>query len=159
MKRFVLLFALILIIPAAAFAQNDHKQGQGEGDKQRPSFESFLRTKCDMVVHELGLSPKDSARFIPIYQELLREKSGLYRKYGGGRRISMAVERGEAVADSSLMRVILNHSQLQVEDAQLEHRYLIRLSGVLTPVQLYKLQRAEQKFRTNVVRRPKNNKN
>ena len=158
MKRLVLLFALILIIPTTAFAQNDRRPGDGEGDRQRPSFENYLRTKCDMVVHELGLSPKDSARFIPIYQELLRDKSALYNKYGGGRRITMAVDRGESVQDTTLMRIILNHSQLQVEDAQLEHRYLIRLSGVLTPVQIYKLQKAEQKFKTSVMRRPQNRK-
>jgi hypothetical protein len=66
----------------------------------------------------------------------------------------MAIERGEAVPDTALMRVIYNSSQLQVEDAQLEHRYLLRLSGVLTPVQLYNLQKAEQKFRMSIMRRP-----
>ena len=131
MKRLVLLFALILIIPTTAFAQNDRRPGDGEGDRQR---------------------------FIPIYQELLKDKSALYNKYGGGRRITMAVDRGESVQDTTLMRIILNHSQLQVEDAQLEHRYLIRLSGVLTPVQIYKLQKAEQKFKTSVMRRPQNRK-
>ncbi len=156
MRRLVLLFVLILIIPVSALAQNDPKSENGGNNGQRPSFEHFLRTKCDMVVHELGLSPKDSASFIPIYQELLKEKSELYKKYGGGHRVSMAVEHGETVPDTTLMRVIYNNAQLQVEDAKLEHRYLIRLSGVLTPVQLYRLQKAEQKFRTNVMRRPKN---
>jgi len=155
MKRFVLLFVLILIIPVAALAQNTNRRDGGE-NRERPSFESFMRTKCDMVVHELGLSQKDSSRFIPIYQELLKEKSELYKKYGGGRRIRMSVDRGESVPDTALMRVIYNSSQLQVEDAQLEHRYLLRLSGVLTPVQLYKLQKAEQKFRTSMMRRPQN---
>ncbi len=158
MRRLVLLFVLILIIPVTALAQNDQKPENRGNNGQRPSFENFLRTKCDMVVHELGLSQKDSARFIPIYQELLKEKSALYRKYGGGHRVSMAVERGESVPDTALMRVIFNNAQLQVEDAKLEHSYLIRLSGVLTPVQLYRLQKAEQKFRTNVMRRPKNHK-
>ena len=153
MKRLVLFLALVLIVSAAAMAQNN-RLGEGGERQERPSFESFMRTKCDMVVHELGLSSKDSARFIPIYQELLKEKSELYKKYGGGHRLRMAIERGEAVPDTALMRVIYNSSQLQVEDAQLEHRYLLRLSGVLTPVQLYNLQKAEQKFRMSIMRRP-----
>ncbi len=157
MKKSFLLLALLVIAPIIAFAQPNHRRGEGR-DAERPSFESFMRTKCDMVVHELGLSQKDSTRFIPIYQELLREKSELYRKYGGGHRIRMAIERGEAVADTALMRVIYNSAQLQVEDAQLEHRYLIRLSGVLTPTQLYNLQKAEQKFRANMMRRPQNHR-
>ena len=151
MKRLVLFFVLILIVPMAALAQNDRRNDGENG--QRPSFESFMRTKCDM---ELGLSQKDSSRFIPIYQELLKEKAELYKKYGGGRRIRMKVDMGESVPDTTLMRVIYNNSQLQVEDAQLEHRYLLRLSGVLTPMQLYKLQNAEQKFRTSIMRRPQN---
>jgi hypothetical protein len=154
MKRLVLFFVLILIVPMAALAQNDRRNDDANG--QRPSFESFMRTKCDMVVHELGLSQKDSSRFIPIYQELLKEKAELYKKYGGSRRIRMKVDMGESVSDTTLMRVIYNNSQLQVEDAQLEHRYLLRLSGVLTPMQLYKLQNAEQKFRTSIMRRPQN---
>lgn len=154
MKRLVFFLVLILIVPMAAMAQNNRRSGNDGGNSQRPTFESFMRTKCDMVVHELGLSPKDSSRFIPIYQELLREKSELYKKYGGGRRIRMQVDMGESVPDTTLMRVIYNNSQLQVEDAQLEHRYLLRLSGVLTPMQLYKLQNAEQKFRTSIMRRP-----
>ena len=154
MKRLVLFFVLILIVPMAALAQSDRRNDGENG--QRPSFESFMRTKCDMVVHELGLSQKDSSRFIPIYQELLKEKAELYKKYGGGRRIRMKVDMGESVPDTTLMRVIYNNSQLQVEDAQLEHRYLLRLSGVLTPMQLYKLQNAEQKFRTSIMRRPQN---
>jgi hypothetical protein len=154
MKRLVLFFVLILIVPMAALAQNDRRNDDANG--QRPSFESFMRTKCDMVVHELGLSQKDSSRFIPIYQELLKEKAELYKKYGGSRRIRMKVDMGESVPDTTLMRVIYNNSQLQVEDAQLEHRYLLRLSGVLTPMQLYKLQNAEQKFRTSIMRRPQN---
>lgn len=154
MKRLVLFFVLIFIVPMAALAQNDRRNDDANG--QRPSFESFMRTKCDMVVHELGLSQKDSSRFIPIYQELLKEKAELYKKYGGSRRIRMKVDMGESVPDTTLMRVIYNNSQLQVEDAQLEHRYLLRLSGVLTPMQLYKLQNAEQKFRTSIMRRPQN---
>lgn len=156
MKRLVLLLVLILIVPMVAMAQNNRRNSSEGENGQRPSFESFMRTKCDMVVHELGLSPKDSARFIPIYQELLKEKADLYKKYGGGRRIRLKVEMGEAVPDTTLMRVIYNNSQLQVEDAQLEHRYLLRLSGVLTPIQLYNLQKAEQKFRTSIMRRPQN---
>ncbi len=154
MKRLVLIFVLILMVPLAVMAQNDRRNADNGGNGQRPSFESFMRTKCDMVVSELGLSQQDSSRFIPIYQELLKEKDELYKKYSGGRRIRLQVEMGETVPDTTLMRVIYNNSLLQVEDAQLEHRYLLRLSGILTPMQLYKLQNAEQKFRTSIMRRP-----
>lgn len=158
MKRFLLSFILIFLFLGISFAQgNSPKHGGVRG--AAPSFDSYLRNKCDMVVHELELSPADSARFIPIYEELLKEKSSLFRKYGGGRRIRFAVENGEQVADTTLMRVIYNSAQLQVEDAQLEQRYLIRLSGVLTPLQIYKLQKAEQKFRTDALRRTKRAKN
>lgn len=149
MKKVFTLLTLLLTFLGQVTAQQKpaHHPGQPDG------FDQYLHTKCDMVVHELGLSPKDSARFIPIYHELQAEKSKLFRKYGGSRRVRMAISAGQTVADSTLLRIIHNNAQLQVEDAQLEQRFMARFLSVLTPLQFYKLQQAEQKFKTEMVKR------
>lgn len=147
---------LILCLPVVLSAQGV----KAPRTKQVPlvkneNFDSYLHAKCDLVVHELGLNPVDSAKFIVIYHELQQEKSALYQKYGGGRKVRLALASGQTVADTTIMRVLHNNAQLQVEDALLEQRYLARFLGVLTPIQLYKLQLAEQKFKTDVVKRGK----
>jgi len=149
MKRILPLLILTLLIPFGMFAQ---RHGDGKG---KDGFDRYLHTKCDMVVHELGLNAKDSARFIPIYHELQAEKAKLFRKYGGGRSVRMQLSSGQTVADSTLLRTIHNNAQLQVEDAMLEQRFVSRFLTVLSPMQLYKLQLAEQKFKTEAIKRAK----
>ena len=127
--------------------------GRGERPQQRFDFEQYLSQKCNAVVRELELSSQDSARFVPVYRELQQQKSQLWRKYGGGRQVRIALERGEQVPDSTLMRVVTNMARLEAEDAQIELRFVERLSQVLTPLQLYRLQQAEQKFKTEMMKR------
>lgn len=152
MKRTLPLLILLFFMPCCLLAQ---RQTDGQRQGKRDGFERFLHTKCDMVVHELGLNPQDSAKFIPIYHELQSEKSKLYRKYGGGRAVRMQLNADVQVPDSTLLRVIHNSAQLQVEDAMLEQRFVARFLTVLSPIQLYKLQLAEQKFKTEAIKRAK----
>lgn len=152
MKRTLPILILLLLLPLSLLAQRP-EQGKGHGG--RDGFDRFLHTKCDMVVHELGLTPQDSARFIPIYHELQAEKSKLFRKYGSSRSVRMQLNADVQVPDSTLLRVIHNSAQLQVEDAMLEQRFVARFLTVLSPTQLYKLQLAEQKFKTEAIKRAK----
>lgn len=145
---------LLLLLPCTLMAQ----QHPGRQGQHQSGFDKYLHTKCDLVVHEMGLSPKDSARFIPVYHELQSEKAKLYQKYGSSRRVRRAVEGGEAVADSTLMRVLHNSAQLQVEDAMLEQRFMARFLTVLSPLQYYKMQQAEQKFKGEMMKRSNTDK-
>jgi len=153
MKNSFRLFTLLILLLAPIAMMAQHQPGGGHGQRGGSGFDQYLHTKCDMVVHELGLSPRDSARFIPIYHELQAEKSKLFVKYGGGRQVRMALESGRQVADTTLLRVLHNNAQLQVEDAMLEQRFMSRFLTVLTPLQFYKLQQAEQKFKAEMIKR------
>lgn len=141
-------------------ARTTERSAKGEEQKfQQQNLEEFLHSKCTQVIRELNLSSFDSAHFEPVYHEMQREKMELFKKYGGMRRIRMAVESGQTVPDTTLLRVVNNNARLQVEDALLEQRYLNKLSRILTPLQLFKLQQAEQKFRSEMVKRGKPAKN
>lgn len=153
----LLLLIILLLLPCAIVAQRPAHGGHGPRGGAK-GFDQYLHTKCDMVVHELGLSPRDSARFIPIYHELQSEKSKLYVKYGGTRQVRMALENGREVADTTLLRVLHNNAQLQVEDAMLEQRFMSRFLTVLTPLQFYNMQQAEQKFKAEMMKRQKPDK-
>lgn len=158
MKRSSPLFLLILLLllPCVAIAQ---RPAQGaHGQRGANGFDRYLHTKCDMVVHELGLTPRDSARFITIYHELQDEKSKLFVKYGGARQVRMSIENGRQVADTTLLRVLHNNAQLQVEDAMLEQRFMSRFLTVLSPLQYFQMQQAEQKFKAEMMKRQKPDK-
>lgn len=161
MKKFIFTLLILLVIPMGLCAQQDARtQGNHVRHDGHPhfDFEQYLSQKCDAVVREMGLSSADSIKFVPVYCELQQQKSQLFRKYGGGRKVRRALERGEQVADTTLMRVINNQAKLQAEDAQLEQRFIERFAQVLTPIQLYKLQLAEQKFKTDMMKRSNPNR-
>lgn len=150
------LLILLLLLPCVAIAQRPAHGGHGQ--RGANGFDRYLHTKCDMVVHELGLTSHDSARFIPIYHELQDEKSKLFVKYGGTRQVRMSIENGRQVADTTLLRVLHNNAQLQVEDAMLEQRFMSRFLTVLSPLQYFKMQQAEQKFKAEMMKRQKPDK-
>lgn len=152
--KHILPLLLLLLMPFSTLAQHDG-HGQPVAAGQRFDFESFLKQKCDFVVAELGLTPQESAKFLPIYREMMTQKSRIYHKYGGVGRVRRAMQNGETVADTTLMRAVNNYAKRQADDAQLELQYLEKLKTVLTPAQLFKLQQAEQIFKTEVMRRPK----
>lgn len=157
MKKILYILILSLIVPVSLSAQPDARRRNGNEASRNPraDFEQFMQVKCDFVVSELGLTAQDSVRFVPVYRELQQQKTQLFRKYGGGRRVRHQLERGEQVPDTTLLRVVNNQARLQAEDAQLEFQYIERLAKVLTPMQLYKLQQAEQKFKTDMMKRGK----
>lgn len=159
MKHNIFLLIMLLLLPlGSVLAQPQKARARGANEPAHSSsfnFEQFLDMKCNYVVGELGLTPDESARFLPIYRELQKEKSHLYHKYTGFRQVRKAVVNGEQIADTTVMRVVRNNAQLQVEDAQLEQKYIEKLSRVLTPVQLFKLQHAQKTFTTDMMKRGK----
>lgn len=138
--------------PARVRATNDNDKPQMVR-QHHFDFNEYLDTKCAAVVKEMGLNAKDSAKFVPVYRELQRAKSELYRKYGGNRAVRERIDNGENVADTTLLRVVRNYAARQAEDARLEQQYLTRFEKLLTPMQLYKLQRAETTFKNDMMRR------
>ena len=154
MRRNLILLAVLVMMPFALSAQSPEHPRRGD-KRHNFNFEEFLDMKCSTVVQTLGLNAQDSIRFVPVYRELQRAKTQLFHKYGGGRRVRRAVEAGETVADTTLMRIINNQAQLAIEDAQLEQQYIAQFARILTPLQLYRLQQAEQKFKTDMMKRSK----
>ncbi len=141
MKR-ILIFTIISLVNIAVFAQ-----------RKSPSFEEFQQMKLDYIVKEMGLSENEIQKFSPIYKELIKDRSQLYGKYRANGRIKRAIRNGEAVADTTMQRISRDDAQLQIEDAQLEQQYQQKFEQILTPQQVCKWRDAEQKFRTDVMRR------
>lgn len=146
----------VLLPPGQRNARvRDNGDRVSQAPQQHFDFEEYLKRKCDAVVAEMGLTPQETERFVPLYRELQKKKGELFRKYGGSRRVRHMIEQGQEVADTTLLRVVNNQAKLLAEDAQLEQSYVERFSKVLTPLQLYKLQQAEQKFKTEMMKRGK----
>ena len=148
--------SLIMIILACLLCITAQPQGARQSNPQAHggfSFEQYQQDKCDFIVKEMELSEADINKFLPTYKELLKAKSELYHKYGKSRRVMRDVREGKQVPDSIMQHASQDASQLQVEDAKLEQEYLQKFEKLLTPVQIIRLQEAEQKFKNEMMKR------
>lgn len=153
MKKNIMFILFACLVSFAVSAQGRGNGGPRGGARPEFSFEQYQQNKCDFIVKEMELSEEDQGRFLPVYKELLAAKSSLYRKYGGAHRIMRSVSQGEQVPDTTMQRAVQNARQLQLEDAQLEQDYLAKFEKILTPVQVIRLQEAEQKFKNEMMKR------
>ncbi|MBO7379925.1 MAG: hypothetical protein J6U31_09300 [Bacteroidales bacterium] len=154
MKKSILTLCLCLMafVGSVSFAQQQPAKVKQGG---RVSFEQFLAHKTQFLLKEMQLPAEDSARFVPIYKDLQKEKGDLMRRYRKSREVGHRIRRGENVPDSLYAFAVFSDAQLQIEDAQLDKAYLEKFAKVLTPQQLYSYQEAERKFRDSLARQPR----
>lgn len=158
MKKFFLLMFMTSLMIFSAMA-DVIVPGQPRGARERNreahgfSFEQFQEDKCNFIIREMELTEAEVEKFLPVYKELMKAKNALYRKYGGSHRVMRSVNEGRQVADSTMQRAAQDARQLQLEDAKLEQEYLQKFEKILTPVQIIKLQEAEQKFKNEMMQR------
>lgn len=124
MKQF--LITLILIFSFGAIIA----QGGERGKKVKAQYVAFITS-------ELDLSPEESARFWPIYNEYLdkqKQTKRAYRKGSGSGDYQSSIEKDEKMLT-------------------LKKKYYARLEGVIPANKLSKLERSEKKFKKKVLDR------
>jgi len=158
MKKSLLILGLTLVASIYAVSYAHPQESKGK-QGQHASFEEFLAQRTHFFIQEMKLNEADSARFVVVYQDLMKDKGNLMRKYSINRDIWHKIRNGETLADSVYVQMVENEARMQVEDAQLELSYIERLSKVLTPRQVFDYRQAEKKFRSNFMRRDRNQAN
>lgn len=153
MKHFVLAVCLMLsaLTAAPALAQ----EGKGDSRRQKPSFEQFMADKTRFLMAEMQLPAADSAKFVPLYRQMMKAKGQLMRKYRPQRGLARRHKSGEAIPDSVYQKAVFDDITLRIEDAKLEQEYLHKFAKVLTPKQLYSYQLAEKRFIDKLARQPR----
>ena len=142
--------ALMASFSVMSYAQTKGNKGNHE---QHPSFEEFMAQRTHFFIQEMKLNNTDSAKFVVVYQQLMKDKGELMRKYHPGRDMWRKLRQGEALPDTTYLRLVENDAKLELEDAQLELSYVERFSKILTPRQLFDYRQAEKKFRSNFMKR------
>lgn len=154
MKK-IITISIIMLSFVALMAQGRPERNGAMQRSQRPSFEQFMAEKTQFMLAEMKLPQADSAKFVPVFQELQKAKGELMRRYGSMRETYMRIRRNEQIADSLYIKAVMNESELQVADARLEQEYLVKFSKVLTPKQLFDYNEANKKFKNSFMNRPR----
>ena len=137
-KIFFITFAVILV-------QTSFSVSAQEARKDRKSFdkEAFEARRNAFIVTEVGLTPEEAERFIPLCDELRKKRFEVGREC---RKLTKQVRSKENPTDADYNEVIDKCLEVEIKEAELEKEYYKKFKQILSPEKLYKYREAEFKF-------------
>lgn len=133
--------ALCLALCLAFAAQAQNKKPVFSKEEFRAKQEAYLSDKAE-------LTKEEAARFFPIYFELQDRKKAINDK--AWQKARKGKEPG--TTDAEYEEIIDGMVKARIECDELDLEYLQRFKKLLSPKKLFKLQRAEAKFRRDLLK-------
>ncbi|MBF9252645.1 hypothetical protein I2I11_05020 [Pontibacter sp. 172403-2] len=135
----LLLLALFTFTGTAAFAQADkHKERQ----------EKIEAAKTAFLTDKMGLSPEQSQKFWPLYNEYEARRHDLYTSSNSLKRVSL-----NEMSEQEIKTLINNRFERDQKVLNLEKEYAAKFQRVISTRQLAQLYRAEHEFTKLLLRR------
>jgi hypothetical protein len=142
MKRTLLiLFTSLLTLNLAAQPQ------QGMQGKQMPKFspEMFEAQLHQFITREACLTPKEAAKFFPVYKEMQDKQRALY-----GRQRQMG--RIKPANDEGCEKAIRQRDEIELELKRIQQKYHDRFLRIISASKLYDVIQAEDRFHRQAFR-------
>lgn len=111
----------------------------------RPPFDpqKFEKELEQFIVAEAGLTPAESARFFPVYEEMRRKQMAFFS--------DMQKDRfADTSNDKECKRIIREADKRDLDLKMLQSEYHERFMQVLSPSKALKVIRAEEKFHRKI---------
>lgn len=124
---FVFLFMVISLLPA--FSQKKH----GFDPKR---FEADLE---QYITTQATLSPREAARFFPVYREYQEKMRALFTEQRHCRLIDIN-------NDAACIEALRKQDDIDIEMKKLQHKYHQRFVKILSPSKVFKIIMAEDRF-------------
>jgi Spy/CpxP family protein refolding chaperone len=118
--------------------------------QQAFSKEDFKQRRAAYLKKELDLTNEESARFIPLSEELMEKKFDLFRE---AREKSRAIRDRNNVSDEEYEKVIDAWVTSRLKEAFLEKEYYQKFKRVLPIRKVRKYQEVDMKFMRNLMDR------
>ena len=138
MKKTIILLG-IMFITSIGFSQGQKSKAQ----------EKLQAARIALITERLGLTPEQAQQFWPVYNEYAEQRRTLHQEFKQARQAydlqNMTEEQGR-----ELRRIGLDTKQ---KTLNLEREYGDRLNKVVSARQLMALKKAEEDFRSMIIRR------
>lgn len=138
MKKTIILI-VVMLMTTIGFSQGQKTNAQ----------EKLQAARIALITERLGLTPEQAQQFWPIYNEYAEQRRSLHREFKQARQAydlqSMTEEQGR-----ELRRIGLETKQ---KTLNLEREYGDRLNKVVSARQLMALKKAEEDFRSMIIKR------
>ena len=139
----------IQIICMAVILFSHFTVGQEQDEGRKFDRQSFQAKRNAYITAEIGLTPEEAARFIPLDNELKQKQFDAGREC---RRLLRESRSQEAKSDKFYQELIDCMIETRIKEAQLEKEYYKKFKQILSPVKLYKYREADFKFMREFMR-------
>jgi len=134
-----IIFCSLFYANTADAAPRNHEQMHSE----------LLDFKIKYLAQEMDLDAENLAKFEPLYRQMEDERHNLFK--GIGRQVR-ALKDKDKPSDTELLALTDDMAALKQREGSIELSYYRKFKQFLTPTQLYKLKRAEEKFTRKVMK-------
>ncbi|MEY4902592.1 MAG: hypothetical protein RLZZ292_407 [Bacteroidota bacterium] len=143
MKNVILILCLIFSIVSGAMAQDRPMPEQMPG-RMKERIESY---RIAFLTERLNLTPEQAEKFWPMYNQFTEQRKAL--------RKSIAKKDVGTMTDAEVEKFLTETLSVEEKELALKKEYYQKLRGVINIRQLARLQRAEQEFKAQLLRKAK----
>ncbi len=136
MRRHIILFIFLLAVSAAG-AQG--KRGKFTPERFQAELEQYITKKA-------CLTPKEAAKFFPLYSEMSKKQRVVHQELKKLKRI-------KPVTDAECRKNILKRASLDIQMKQIQKTYHEKFMQVLPPKKVYDVLKAEDRFHRQMFKR------
>lgn len=128
--------AVMILIPSYSLGQD--REGIRHFDR-----EAFEAKRNAFITAELSLTPEEASSFIPLCNELRKQKFELGREC---RKLSKEIDHKQNPSEDDYKKALEACLDVRKREAELEREYYDKFKKILSPEKLYKYKKAEHRF-------------
>lgn len=134
--RKLILFLLISFVSLHAASQPPRKFNPRQFEKELQQY----------IIQQAGLTPAESARFFPLFDEMQRKQRKLFDEM----RFARFVDTSD---DKAALRAIRKMDEIDIEIKKLQQQYHIKFCKVIPAGKVFRVIQADDKFHRRVFKR------
>jgi hypothetical protein len=138
MKINKIVLVIIMIISLNAFAQN--------GKLAREKRDQLKAMKVAFITSELSLTSDEATKFWPIYNAFEDKQQEIRRQKLKGFLDRMDDESLDKLTDKEASTILVQMESTEDELYQAKKKLISSLKGVISPIKILKLKKAEEDF-------------
>lgn len=136
----VLLTGMLFLFFGMAYGQ--------EGEKRNEKKEALRAKKIAFLTTSMDLTPEESQKFWPIYNQFENEVKDLRKSSKTNlRKVDL-----EEINDNEIEEIMMTHMQVKRKELDLEEKYFNEYKKVISVKQIAKMHQAEKRFQIEVVK-------
>jgi hypothetical protein len=148
-KIFIITFATFSFLLTGSISARVSQQGR-QFDRK-----AFIEKRNAFLIEEVGLTPEEAAKFLPLYEEFQRKKFDVGKRC---RSLSRDIREKKEVNEANYSEAVDECVGVKLKEAKVEKEYYDKFKKILSPQKVYRLTEAEYKFAREFMKGSRNRK-